>query len=120
MAQATVELHPRDKVRVITRDGVLVGHTGASSRDSLTLDARRLAWRDITSLDVRGGRNTRRGFLIGATVLLTTALIGESVDRSVDGAGRVATLAATGVVGGLVGARYLGGKRWIPLPVPRP
>ena len=119
-ARATVEIHPRDKVRATTPDAVLVGHVDTSSSDSLTLAGRRLAWRDITSLDVRGGRNTRRGFVIGATVFLATSLIGESVDRTVDGAGRVATLTLAGVSGGLIGARYLGGKRWIEIPVPTP
>jgi len=120
VTRSTVEIHPRDKVRATMRDAVLVGHVDASSPDSLTLAGRRLAWRDITSLDVRGGRNTRRGFIIGATVCLVTSLIGESVDRTVDGAGRAATLALVGVSGGLIGARYLGGKRWIEIPVPTP
>lgn len=116
------------QVRVETRAAPgerLVGRVLASTPDSLSLLPRRdappvaLHYPDLLSLEVRGGEDRRRGFLIGAGVGAGIAVVFGGIDAAGGEmtAGDVASIAiGNALIGGLVGYAFAP-KGWQRLPL---
>lgn len=127
--RATLTMETGTQVRVETHAAPgerVVGRVLASTRDSLSVLPRRSAEvvtyhvPELLSLEVRGGRDRRRGALIGAGVAAGIAVVFGGIDaaRGELGVGEVGGIAVgNALVGALAGA-LLAPKGWQRLPVP--
>lgn len=112
---------PTDEIRLTRRGVSQSGWSVRTTRDSVELRLRSgsnttFAWRDIDGLAIRGGRNRRRGAMVGALAFIGLGVIGEANEPTTSTGERVAAFTGAAAVGALIGSRYLGGKGWATLP----
>lgn len=120
-----VAIQPGTDVRFMLRDSVSdrrVGRAEGVSGDTLLLSTPvlRVPLRDLSSLEIRGGRDRRRGVVIGAAALgvVTGVAGGVDVSRSnISFGDYIGTLLGNIVVGGAVGY-LLAPTGWLQLPLP--
>ena len=103
--------HVRGRVVVLARDTIVV-------RDKETVS--RTAIADLSAIELRGGENKRRGFLIGAGV--ATAITGvfggiDAAKRNISNDDLIGTLIVNALIGGLVGYAFAP-KGWERIPLP--
>lgn len=101
----------RGRVVVLARDTIVVRSDEATSRTALA---------DLAAIEVRGGEDKRRGFLIGAGV--ATAITGifggiDAAKGTITADDFVGTLLVNALVGGLVGYAFAP-KGWERIPLP--
>ena len=110
---ATSRTHGR--VVILARDTIVLRDGGTVSRFAID---------DLSAIEVRGGENKRRGFLIGAGVATGITGIFGGIDASkgrISNDDLIGTLIVNALIGGLVGYAFAP-KGWerIPLPGTRP
>ena len=101
----------RGRVVVLARDTIVL-------RDDETIS--RTAIADLAALEVRGGENKRRGFLIGAGVATAITGVFGGIDASkgnISNDDLIGTLIVNALLGGLVGYAFAP-KGWERIPLP--
>jgi hypothetical protein len=101
----------RGRVVVLARDTIVLRDDAALSRTAL---------RDLSAIEVRGGEDKRRGFLIGAGVATAITGVAGGIDVSkgnISGGDFVGTLLFNALIGGLVGYAFAP-KGWERIPMP--
>ena len=98
------------------------GRVVVLARDTIVLrdDASRTALRDLSAIEVRGGEDKRRGFLIGAAVATGITGVFGGIDASkgeISGEDFAGTLLFNALVGGLIGYAFAP-KGWERIPMP--
>ena len=122
-----VALEPGTRVRVTT-DGVpdrrVIGSVLALRDDTLALRGtdgqHRFPLTHLRSLEVRGGKDRRRGMLIGGGIAFGITAVFGGVDRAngqISTGGLTETLATNAVIGALVGWVFAP-TGWEPIPLP--
>ncbi len=101
----------RGRVVVLARDTIVLRDVGTVSRFALA---------DLLALEVRGGEDKRRGFLIGAGVATGITGIFGGIDASkgrISNDDLIGTIIVNALIGGLVGYAFAP-KGWERLPLP--
>lgn len=101
----------RGRVVVLARDTIVV-------RDDQTVW--RTAIADLSAIELRGGENKRRGFLIGAGVATAITGVFGGIDASrgnISNDDLIGTLIVNALIGGLVGYAFAP-KGWERIPLP--
>ncbi len=101
----------RGRVVVLARDTIVLRDGGTVSRFALA---------DLSALEVRGGENKRRGFLIGAGVATGITAIFGGIDASkgrISNDDLIGTIIVNALIGGLVGYAFAP-KGWERIPLP--
>ena len=110
-------LAPSDEITLKSAGGVVRGRFVEIVADSLVVGTTRVAWSDLTDLQIRGGRNRRQGALWGALGLAGGAIYSEIRDPLLSPRERPAAFVANAAVGALLGSLFLGGKGWVSVPI---
>lgn len=101
----------RGRVVILARDTIVLRDGGTVSRFAID---------DLSAIEVRGGENKRRGFLIGAGVATGITGIFGGIDASkgrISNDDLIGTLIVNALIGGLVGYAFAPtGWERIPLP----
>jgi len=128
-AQSTVGLtiNPGTEIRVTTRRPAtsrVRGRVVVLARDTIVLrdggTVSRFAVADLSALEVRGGEDKRRGFLIGAGVATGITGIFGGIDASkgrISNDDLIGTIIVNALIGGLVGYAFAP-KGWERIPLP--
>ena len=101
----------RGRVVVLARDTIFLRDGGTVSRFAVS---------DLSALEVRGGEDKRRGFLIGAGVATGITGIFGGIDASkgrISNDDLIGTLIVNALIGGLVGYAFAP-KGWERIPLP--
>lgn len=100
-------------------DGVLVTHDADSIRVRRGRDTRALPFAEVQRLEVRGGRDRRRGFMRGALILGGIGVVFGGIDVSrgkISGGDYLETVVTNALIGGAVGVLWAPrGWRVVPL-----
>jgi hypothetical protein len=130
-AQFRVDLAPGTPVR-IARDSspqlLVVGAVVRATGDTLVFHPRSgphegstaYAVRDLASLEIRSGRDRRRGALIGAALAVAVGAVAGGIDHSrgeLSSAELAGTLVGNALAGGVIGFA-LAPRAWRKLPLP--
>ena len=121
-----VRLEPAAHVRVSIAGGRERGDVISHDADSLRLrrgsSARGYAFRDIQRLEVRGGRDRRRGMLLGAGIVGGIGLVFGGIDAAngrISGGDYVGTVITNALAGAAVGV-LISPRGWREIPLMRP
>ena len=110
-----------EDVRVRIRGHRYKGRATSQTQTTLTVatpDATvPISWRDITGVQVRGGRNRRAGAAIGALTFIGLGILGEQTAPTTSTGERVGAFTGAAIVGGYLGSRFLAPRGWISLPL---
>lgn len=127
---AGITLVPGTEVRLVPRDAsapLRRGRVVVLERDTIVLRTdvglSRSAVADLAALEVRGGEDKRRGFLVGAGIAAGITAVFGGIDVSKGNISRddfIGTMIVNSLLGGLVGYAFAP-KGWerIPLPASR-
>ena len=99
------------RVVILARDTIVLRDGGTVSRFAID---------DLSAIEVRGGENKRRGFLIGAGVATGITGIFGGIDASkgrISNDDLIGTLIVNALIGGLVGYAFAP-KGWERIPLP--
>ncbi|HET9454699.1 MAG TPA: hypothetical protein VFO66_10485 [Gemmatimonadaceae bacterium] len=112
------EEHVRFRTRSATLDGRVVSQTPTRLEVATNGGNVAVPWRDVASVQVRGGRNRWRGAAIGALVGIGVGILGEQSAPTTSTSERVAAFTGSAIVFGYLGSRFLAPAGWSDLPLP--
>ena len=112
------EEHVRFRTRSATLDGRVVSQTPTRLEVATNGGTVAVPWRDVASVQVRGGRNRWRGAAIGALVGIGVGILGEQSAPTTSTSERVGAFTGSAIVFGYLGSRFLAPRGWTPLPIP--
>lgn len=111
-----------EHVRVKTDAGSYSGTVSNQTENafSVTEDGRAypVAWRDVSEVRVRGGKDRVRGAIYGALLGIGVGILGEQSAPTTSTGERIGAFAGSAIVFGFLGSRFLAPRGWTPLPLP--
>jgi hypothetical protein len=115
-----IRFAPNERVRATTPSGTRSGAVSRSTDDALTLvSGDRIAWRDISTISVMGGRSRLGGGIIGGLAGLLVGAAATAGSPSPDASANAGGILLATVGGAILGSRYLPITKWVALPLPK-